>query len=93
MLLCVCVHVYYAYLCSCVFVCVCVCVCVCVSVCMSVCVCVILYPILFYRYKCPFLKGSIDVLIDKHSKIEELMAKDLENWLGNLYFEVIRMPR
>lgn len=21
------------------------------------------------------------------------MAKDLENWLGNLYFEVIRMPR
>ena len=50
-------------------------------------------PFPFYRYKCPFLKGSIDVLIDKHSKIEELMAKDLENWLGNLYFEVIRMPR
>jgi len=48
---------------------------------------------LFGRYKCPFLKGSIDVLIDKHSKIEELMAKDLENWLGNLYFEVIRLPR
>ena len=21
------------------------------------------------------------------------MAKDLENWLGNLYFEVIKMPR
>ena len=67
--------------------------CVCVCVCVSVHECVRMCDFISYRYKCPFLKGSIDVLIDKHSKIEELMAKDLENWLGNLYFEVIRMPR
>ena len=45
------------------------------------------------RYKCPFLHGCIDPLITKHSKVEELIASDLENWLSNLYFEVIKLPR
>ena len=39
------------------------------------------------------LRGDIDPSIDKHEKLEELMACDLENWLCNLYFEVIKLPR
>ena len=35
----------------------------------------------------------MDTSIDKHEKIEELMADDLENWLCNLYFEVVKLPR
>ena len=31
--------------------------------------------------------------IDKHEKIEELMASDLDHWLCNLYFEVVKLPR
>lgn len=35
----------------------------------------------------------MDPHIDKHEKIEELMADDLENWLCNLYFEIVKLPR
>ena len=35
----------------------------------------------------------MDPHIDKHEKIEELMAEDLENWLCNLYFEIVKLPR
>ncbi|XP_019628555.1 PREDICTED: uncharacterized protein LOC109473086 [Branchiostoma belcheri] len=45
------------------------------------------------KYKCPFLRGDMDLRIDKHEKMEELMASDLDHWLGNLYFEVIKLPR
>jgi len=46
-----------------------------------------------FRYKAPFLRGDMDPTIDKHEKIEELMADDLENWLCNLYFEIVKLPR
>ena len=39
------------------------------------------------------LRGDIDPSIDKHEKLEELMARDLENWLCNLYFDVLKLPR
>ncbi|CAH3160843.1 unnamed protein product [Porites lobata] len=45
------------------------------------------------KYKAPFLRGDMDPHIDKHEKIEELMADDLENWLCNLYFEIVKLPR
>ncbi|XP_078356558.1 uncharacterized protein LOC144641416, partial [Oculina patagonica] len=45
------------------------------------------------KYKAPFLRGDMDPTIDKHEKIEELMADDLENWLCNLYFEIVKLPR
>ena len=35
----------------------------------------------------------MDPTIDNHEKIEELMAEDLENWLCNLYFEIVKLPR
>jgi hypothetical protein len=45
------------------------------------------------KYKCCLLRGDIDPSIDKHEKLEELMARDLENWLCNLYFQVLKLPR
>lgn len=46
-----------------------------------------------FRYKCPMLRGQMDADISKHEKIEELMASDLDHWLCNLYFHVIKLPR
>ncbi|CAD5113719.1 DgyrCDS2883 [Dimorphilus gyrociliatus] len=45
------------------------------------------------KYKCPFLRGEMDYQIDKHEKVEELMSSDMDHWLCNMYFEVIRLPR
>ena len=35
----------------------------------------------------------IDPSIDKFQTIEELIAFDLEYWLCNMYFEIIKLPR
>ncbi|KAK7091940.1 uncharacterized protein [Littorina saxatilis] len=45
------------------------------------------------KYKVPMLRGPMDTNIDKHEKLEELMASDLDHWLCNLYFEVVKLPR
>lgn len=47
----------------------------------------------FFRYKTPMLRGDMDPGIDKFEIIEKLMAEDLENWLCNFYFEIIKLPR
>lgn len=39
------------------------------------------------------LRGDMDPGIDKFEIIEKLMAEDLENWLCNFYFEIIKLPR
>ncbi|KAL3889356.1 hypothetical protein ACJMK2_001700 [Sinanodonta woodiana] len=51
------------------------------------------FEIIEGRYKCPFLRGEMDVSIDKHEKVEELIASDLDHWLCNLYFEIVKLPR
>lgn len=45
------------------------------------------------KYKCPMLRGEMDPMLDKHDKTEELMASDLDHWMSNLYFEIIKLPR
>ncbi|XP_064652604.1 uncharacterized protein LOC135503146 [Lineus longissimus] len=45
------------------------------------------------KYKVPLLRGPMDQQIDKHERLEELMASDLDHWLCNLYFETVRLPR
>ncbi|VDI72896.1 Hypothetical predicted protein [Mytilus galloprovincialis] len=45
------------------------------------------------KYRCPMLRGEMDPILDKHDKIEELMASDLDHWMSNLYFEIIKLPR
>ena len=45
------------------------------------------------RYKCPLLRGPVDPQITKHGQFEKLMTSDLENWLCNFYFEIVKLPR
>ncbi|XP_041361349.1 uncharacterized protein LOC121377431 [Gigantopelta aegis] len=51
------------------------------------------FDIIEGKCRCPFLRGEMDANIDKHDKIEELMASDMDHWLSNLYFEVVKLPR
>ncbi|XP_053323816.1 uncharacterized protein LOC128497678 [Spea bombifrons] len=44
------------------------------------------------KFKCPFLRGHYDSKIDRFSKIEDLIMTDLDHWLCNLYFQVIKLP-
>lgn len=45
------------------------------------------------KYKTPMLRGDMDPGIDNFQTIEKLMATDLEHWLCNFYFEIIKLPR
>eukprot|EP01137_Pigoraptor_chileana_P024220 Opistho-2@91791 len=45
------------------------------------------------KQMCPLMRGDVDLRIDKHSRLEEIVASDIDSWLGNLYFEVVRLPR
>ncbi|KAK3732447.1 hypothetical protein RRG08_037451 [Elysia crispata] len=56
-------------------------------------VCDAQFDIVEGRYRCPFLRGPMDPEIDKHEKIEELIASDLDHWMCNLYFDIIKLPR
>ena len=40
------------------------------------------------KFKVPMMFGSVDQSIDKFSRIEQKIAKDLDNWLCNMYFEI-----
>lgn len=44
-------------------------------------------------YKSPMLRGHIDSRIDRHGLVEELVASDLDHWLANIYFQIVRLPR
>lgn len=39
------------------------------------------------------MRGEMDPLLDKHEKFEELMASDMDHWLCNMYFEIVKLPR
>ena len=45
------------------------------------------------KCKVPMLRGPMRQNIDRFSKIQTLMHKDLDNWLANLYFEVKLLPK
>lgn len=40
------------------------------------------------KFKVPLLFGTVDPSFDKYIKLEQKMAEDLDNWVGNLYFEI-----
>ncbi|XP_076851688.1 uncharacterized protein LOC143503130 [Brachyhypopomus gauderio] len=44
-------------------------------------------------FRTPLLWGGPQPTLDHFSKIEQLLAADLDNWLCNLYFQVRRVPR
>ncbi|XP_022101493.1 uncharacterized protein LOC110985071 [Acanthaster planci] len=45
------------------------------------------------KYVTPMLRGEADPRIDRHETVEKLMASDIDHWLSNLYFEVVKLPR
>ncbi|XP_072021333.1 uncharacterized protein [Amphiura filiformis] len=45
------------------------------------------------KYKTPMLRGEMDPRIDRHVQVEKLLASDIDHWLCNVYFEVIKLPR
>ncbi|XP_059502324.1 uncharacterized protein ofcc1 [Stegostoma tigrinum] len=45
------------------------------------------------KYKCPLLRGHKDSKIDEFRKIEDLISSDIDHWLCNLYFQVIKLPK
>ncbi|XP_038626559.1 uncharacterized protein LOC119949129 [Tachyglossus aculeatus] len=44
------------------------------------------------KFKCPVLRGHYGLKIDRFHKIEELICSDLDRWLCNLYFQIIKPP-
>nr|XP_048286288.1 uncharacterized protein LOC125397828 [Myodes glareolus] len=44
------------------------------------------------KFKCPLLRGNYDWKLDSFRKIEDLICEDLDQWLCNLYFKVIKTP-
>ncbi|KAL1784680.1 orofacial cleft 1 candidate protein 1 protein, partial [Sigmodon hispidus] len=44
------------------------------------------------QFKCPLLRGDYDQKLDSFRKIEDLICQDLDQWLCNLYFKVIKTP-
>uniref|UniRef100_A0A8C5NS83 Orofacial cleft 1 candidate gene 1 protein n=1 Tax=Junco hyemalis TaxID=40217 RepID=A0A8C5NS83_JUNHY len=45
------------------------------------------------KFKCPFLRGHYDSRIDRFRKIENFISQDLDHWLCNLYFQIIKLPQ
>ncbi|XP_064016947.1 uncharacterized protein LOC135184794 isoform X3 [Pogoniulus pusillus] len=45
------------------------------------------------KFKCPFLRGHYDSRVDRFQKIENFISQDLDHWLCNLYFQIIKLPQ
>ncbi|XP_054020001.1 uncharacterized protein LOC104304233 [Dryobates pubescens] len=44
------------------------------------------------KFKCPFLRGHYDPKVDRFKKIQSFISQDLDHWLCNLYFQIIKLP-
>lgn len=51
------------------------------------------FEIIEGKYKVPFLRGEMDPAITKHETIERLISEDVDHWLCNMYFEIVKLPR
>ncbi|XP_039610086.1 uncharacterized protein ofcc1 [Polypterus senegalus] len=45
------------------------------------------------KFKCPLLSGHYSSRIDQFGRFEASILSDLDNWLCNLYFEVLRLQQ
>ncbi|XP_061850906.1 uncharacterized protein LOC104551953, partial [Colius striatus] len=45
------------------------------------------------KFKCPFLRGHYNSKVDRFKKIEKCISQDLDHWLCNLYFQIIKLPQ
>ncbi|MBZ3886566.1 Orofacial cleft 1 candidate gene 1 protein, partial [Sciurus carolinensis] len=44
------------------------------------------------KFKCPLLRGHYDQDSSSFRKIEDLICLDMDHWLCNLYFQVVKLP-
>ncbi|XP_058526420.1 uncharacterized protein LOC101532567 [Ochotona princeps] len=44
------------------------------------------------KFKCPLLRGHYDRKVGNFREIEDLICLDLDHWLGNIYFQVMKLP-
>ena len=51
------------------------------------------FDIISGKFKAPLLRGHMDSQVDRHERIEQLISADLDHWLANIYFEIVRLPR
>ena len=51
------------------------------------------FDIISGPFKTPMLRGHMDKQIDRYERIEQLISADLDHWMANLYFDVVRLPR
>lgn len=51
------------------------------------------FNVLHGVFKAPILRGAVDARVDKFGKMEKHVAADLDGWLCNMYFEIVRLPR
>ncbi|XP_050167458.1 uncharacterized protein LOC126637487 isoform X7 [Myiozetetes cayanensis] len=51
------------------------------------------FNVLEGKFKCPFLRGHYDPKVDRFKKIENFISQDLDHWLCNLYFQIIKLPQ
>ena len=51
------------------------------------------FDVLQGKCRCPMLRGPMRQNIDRFEKIQQLINKDLDNWLANLYFDVKLLPK
>ena len=51
------------------------------------------FDIIAGPFKAPMLRGHMDPQIDRFERIEQLISADLDHWLANIYFDVVRLPR
>eukprot|EP00899_Mesostigma_viride_P023917 jgi/Mesvir1/470/Mv11345-RA.1 len=45
------------------------------------------------KFKVPLLRGPTDAGIDSHEILERTYASNLDDWMGNLYFQAFHLPR
>lgn len=45
------------------------------------------------KFKAPLLRGAYDPEVKLYEELEQRMRKDLDTWLGNLYFKISGMSR
>lgn len=51
------------------------------------------FDIIAGPFKAPMLRGHMDKKIDRYERIEQLISADLDHWMANIYFDVVRLPR
>lgn len=51
------------------------------------------FQVVWGRFKLPLMRGEVDLAVDKYRTLEAKIEADLDDWLANVYLEVVHLPR